>query len=89
MDDRDGSDTSENLLGQSVDTFGLGLNYRPIPAIRLSVNGFLFDIDRPITDAGWGQRPLQQRRRRLGVPVRVLSEILAGPAIVLPEKFVE
>ncbi len=30
MDDGNGSDNSENLLGQSVDTFGLGLNYRPI-----------------------------------------------------------
>ncbi len=52
MDDRSGSDNSENLPGQSVDTFGFGLNYRPIPAIRLSVNGFLFDIGQPITDAG-------------------------------------
>jgi len=30
MDDPNGSNNSENLIGQSVDTLGLGLNYRPI-----------------------------------------------------------
>ena len=52
MDDRDGAAGPGGLIGQTVDTFALGLNYRPISEIRLSMSGFLFDIDRPLTDAG-------------------------------------
>ena len=51
MDFDNGAATSAGIPGQTLDTFGVGLTYRPVPAIRLSLNGFLFDIDRPITTA--------------------------------------
>ena len=51
MDDDDRSAGTEDLAGQRVDIIGLGLNYWPIKEVRLSVNGFVFDIDRPLTSA--------------------------------------
>ncbi len=51
MDDNDRSAGTEDLAGQRVDIIGLGLNYWPIKEVRLSVNGFVFDIDRPVTSA--------------------------------------
>ena len=51
MDFDNGAAAPAGLPGQTLDTFGVGLTYRPTPAIRLSLNGFWFDIDRPITTA--------------------------------------
>ena len=51
MDDDDKSSGTEDLAGQTVNILGLGLNYWPIKEVRLSVNGFVFDIDRPVTSA--------------------------------------
>ncbi len=51
MDDGDRSAGTEDLAGQTVNILGLGLNYWPIKEVRLSVNGFVFDIDRPVTSA--------------------------------------
>ena len=51
MDDDDKSSGTEDFAGQTVDTYGFGVNYWPIKEIRLSVNGFVFDIDRPVTTA--------------------------------------
>jgi hypothetical protein len=51
MDDDDKSGGTENFIGQTIDIVGLGLNYWPRKEIRLSVNGFVFDIDQPITSA--------------------------------------
>ncbi|MBI2882129.1 MAG: hypothetical protein HYY21_11085 [Candidatus Tectomicrobia bacterium] len=50
MDDDDKSG-GDNIVGQTVDTWGFGLNYWPVKQVRLSVNGFVFDIDRPLTSA--------------------------------------
>ncbi len=51
MDDGDRSAGTEDLAGQTVNIIGLGLNYWLIKEVRLSVNGFVFDIDRPVTSA--------------------------------------
>ena len=51
MDDDDKASGTEDLAGQRVDIIGLGLNYWLIQELRLSVNGFIFDIDRPVTSA--------------------------------------
>ncbi len=51
MDDDDKSSGTEDFAGQTVDTYGFGVNYWPIKEVRLSVNGFVFDIDRPVTTA--------------------------------------
>lgn len=49
IDADDESGGNEDLTGQTLDTYGLGLNYWPIKEVRLSANGFLFDFDRPLT----------------------------------------
>ncbi|MFQ5915069.1 MAG: porin, partial [Nitrospinota bacterium] len=51
MDDSENDGGPDELLGQTVYTYGFGVNYWPIKEVRLSVNGFLFDIDRPLTTA--------------------------------------
>jgi hypothetical protein len=48
--DNEGGGTGVN--GQNLYVYGFGLNYWPIKEIRLSVNGFIFDFDRPLTEEG-------------------------------------
>jgi hypothetical protein len=51
VDDPGRSRSGVNLAGQTVNTLSLGLTYRPIAQVRVSLNGFLIDIDRPATTA--------------------------------------
>ena len=48
--DNEGGGTG--VSGQTLHVYGFGLNYWPIKEIRLSVNGFIFDFDRPLFEEG-------------------------------------
>lgn len=48
MDDSENNGGSDEILGQTVKSWGLGVNYWLMKEVRLSLNGFIFDIDQPI-----------------------------------------
>ncbi len=51
MDDDANNGGAGDLAGQKLRTYAFGLNYWPIKEVRLTVDGFVFDFDQPITTA--------------------------------------
>ncbi|MFQ5692841.1 MAG: porin [Nitrospinota bacterium] len=51
MDDEEDDGGADEIAGQTVEVLGFGLNFWPIQEVRLSLDGFVFDIDRPLDAA--------------------------------------